>query len=261
MSQEFLQQLFGLDGQTCVVIGGTGVLGGALCDGIASAGANVVVAGRSKDRGEQRVKMIEEAGGKASFQPVDAASRSSLESLYENAKQDFGRVDLLVNCAGINSSEPYEEISEEDWDNVVDTNLKATHLACQVFAPRFTTNENGGAILNIGSVTAHIPLSKVFAYAAAKAGVVNLTKNVAREYATKNVRVNVLCPGFFPAEQNRLLLTPERTQQIIDQTPMQRFGEPSELIGTVILLLSQKAGSYITGADFYVDGGFTAMRF
>jgi NAD(P)-dependent dehydrogenase (short-subunit alcohol dehydrogenase family) len=119
----------------------------------------------------------------------------------------------------------------------------------------------GGAILNIGSVTAHTPLSRVFAYSASKAAVVNLSKNLAREFAPKNVRVNILCPGFFPAEQNRALLDRQRIDNIMAGTPMNRFGEPEELIGAAILLLSRKAGSYITGCEMYVDGGFTSMRF
>ncbi len=122
-------------------------------------------------------------------------------------------------------------------------------------------NAGGGSILNIGSVTSHLPLSRIFAYAASKAAVVNLTQNVAREFAPHKVRVNVLCPGFFPAEQNRKILDKERVDNIMHQTPMARFGEPHELIGAALLLLSAKAGSFITGAAVYVDGGFTAARF
>jgi len=119
----------------------------------------------------------------------------------------------------------------------------------------------GGSILNIGSATAHTPLSRVFAYSASKAAVINLTKNVARELAPFNVRVNALCPGFFPAEQNRVILDVQRVDNIMRNTPMARFGEPDELIGAMLLLLSKKAGSFITGADYFVDGGYTAMRF
>ena len=118
----------------------------------------------------------------------------------------------------------------------------------------------GGSILNIASVTAHIPLSRVVAYSASKAAVVNLSQNVARELAPAGVRVNALCPGFFPAEQNRKILDAARVENIMRNTPMARFGEPHELVGATILLLSKTAGSFITGAAYYVDGGFTAMR-
>lgn len=257
----FLQQLFGLEGQVAVVIGATGVLGGALAEGIAKAAATVVVAGRNADRGIERVASITNGGGKAAFTEVDVVSRDSITDLLRSTLQKFGRVDMLVNCAGVNSSTPYEQITDENWKYVVETNLTATHLGCQVFAPHLATNPHGGAILNIGSVTADKPLSKVFAYSASKAAVVNLSQNIAREYALKNVRVNVICPGFFPAEQNRKLLTDDRRQAIFSQTPMQRYGEPEELTGAALLLLSRTAGSFITGATIYVDGGFTAMRF
>lgn len=260
-SSQYLQKLFGLDGQTAVVIGATGVLGGALADGIAQAGAHVIVAGRSAERGGARVDAIKKLGGSAEFIAVEADKRDSLQALLEATLKSRGQVDMLVNCAGVNSAVPYEQITDEDFHRVIDTNLLATHLGCQIFAPQMVKQEHGGAILNIGSVTAHLPLSRVYAYSASKAAVVNLTKNVAREYATKKVRVNALCPGFFPAEQNRKILDKERVDNIMRGTPMQRFGEPEELIGATLLLLSRTAGSFITGVDYYVDGGFTGMRF
>jgi NAD(P)-dependent dehydrogenase (short-subunit alcohol dehydrogenase family) len=261
MSADYLQKLFGLEGQTAIVIGGTGVLGGAFCEGLAGAGANVVVAGRSEERGGQRVDAIEKLGGKANFLAVNAAQKDSLRDLCQRVVEEHGTVDMLINCAGVNSAVPYEEIEEADWHRVIDGNLTATHLACQVFAAHMATQEQGGSILNIGSVTSHLPLSRVYAYSASKAAVINLTQNVAREYAPKNVRVNALCPGFFPAEQNRKILDAERVQNIMSGTPMRRFGEPEELIGAALLLLSRTAGSYMTGAAVYVDGGFTGMRF
>lgn len=260
-SREYLHQLFGLDSDLAVVIGGTGVLGGALCEGLAQAGAHVVVAGRSRERGEARAAAISAGGGSAEFVPVDVTSRASLQALRDSTQARSGRVDILVNCAGVNSAVAYEEIADEDWDRVLDTNLKATHLACQLFAPLMAAQERGGSILNIGSVTAHLPLSRVFAYSASKAAVNNLTKNLAREYAPQGVRVNSLNPGFFPAEQNRKILKPERVRKIMDQTPMARFGEPPELVGAALLLLARGAGSFITGAEIFVDGGFTGMRF
>src|SRR5262249_56847147 len=137
---------------------------------------------------------------------------------------------------------------------------RGTHWGCQVFGAHMAAS-GGGAILNIASVTADLPLSRVFAYSASKAAVINLTQNVARELAPQGVRVNALCPGFFPAEQNRKILDAARTENIMRQTPMARFGEPDELVGATLLLLSRRAGSFITGASYYVDGGFTAMRF
>ncbi len=256
----FLDRLFGLDGRTAVVVGGTGVLGGALADGLAAAGAFVVVAGRGADRGAARVDAIRAAGGAATFVSVEATSRESVQALLAATLETTGRADILVNCAGVNSAVPYFEIPDDDYDRVLDTNLKSTHLGCQVFGAHMA-GAGGGAILNLGSVSADKPLSKVFIYSASKAAVVNYTQNVARELAPRGVRVNVLCPGFFPAEQNRKILSPERTGAIMGQTPMNRFGTPDELVGAAILLCAPVAGSFITGTAVYVDGGFTGMRF
>jgi NAD(P)-dependent dehydrogenase (short-subunit alcohol dehydrogenase family) len=259
MANAFLEDMFGLAGRTAVVVGGTGVLGGALAEGLARAGAFVVVAGRGADRGAARVDTIKAAGGDGTFVSVDAVERDSVRALLQATLHATGRVDILVNCAGVNSSVPYPEITDEEFATVLDTNLKSTHLGCQIFGGHMA-DHGGGAILNIGSVSADKPLSKVFAYSASKAAVVNYTKNVARELAPRGVRVNVLCPGFFPAEQNRKILSPERTATIMSQTPMNRFGEPQELVGATILLCAPVAGSFITGAEVYVDGGFTGMR-
>jgi NAD(P)-dependent dehydrogenase (short-subunit alcohol dehydrogenase family) len=259
MTTGFLHTLFSLEGLTAVVVGGTGVLGGALAEGLAKAGAFVVVAGRGADRGEARVAAIRAAGGDGAFVSVDAVDRLSVRALLEAAINARGRADILVNCAGVNSAVPYFDITEEDFDTVLDTNLKSTHFGCQIFGAHMASL-GGGAILNIGSVSADKPLSKVFAYSASKAAVVNYTQNVARELAPKNVRVNVLCPGFFPAEQNRKILSPERTAAIMSQTPMNRFGNPEELVGAAILLCAPVAGSFITGTSLFVDGGFTGMR-
>jgi NAD(P)-dependent dehydrogenase (short-subunit alcohol dehydrogenase family) len=256
----FLDDLFGLSGQVAVVIGGTGVLGGALAQGLAQAGAHVVIAGRSAARGQERVAAITSLGGSARFAEVDVLQRSSLENLLQTVLHSHPRVHLLINGAGVNAASSYFQASDEDWDRVLDSNLKAVHWGCQIFGQQMAES-GGGAILNIASVSAHLPLSRVFAYSASKAAVVNLTKNVARELAPRNVRVNALCPGFFPAEQNRAILTADRRANILSQTPLARFGQPHELVGAALLLLSPKAGSFITGASLYVDGGFTAMRF
>ncbi|MFO0790179.1 MAG: SDR family oxidoreductase [Pirellulales bacterium] len=255
---DYLQKLFSLEGHTAVVIGGTGVLGGEFCMGLAQAGANVVVAGRSVERGNERVAKIKSLGGSASFAEVDASSRESVQQLLDTLVGLHGRVYALVNCAGVNSPTPYFDIPDDEFDKIIKTNLFATHLGCQIFG-KHMTEAGTGAILNIGSVTSYRPLSKVFAYSASKAAVLNLTQNVAREFAPKGVRVNCLCPGFFPAEQNRKILDPSRVEAILRHTPMGRLGDAPELIGAALLLLSPVAGSFITGEAIYVDGGFTSM--
>ena len=259
MENAYLEQLFGLNGRTAVVVGGTGVLGGAIAQGLARANAHVIVAGRDLSRGRSRVHEIEKVGGSAAFFNVDATCRESMKALLESVVAVRNNVDVLINCAGVNASTPNFEIPDDDWNKVLATNLTSTHLGCQIFGEHMAAN-GGGSIVNLGSVSAHLPLSKVFAYSASKAAVVNYTKNVARELAPKGVRVNVLCPGFFPAEQNRKILSPERTAVILSQTPMNRFGSPEELVGAVLLLVSPVAGSFVTGAEIYVDGGFTGMR-
>jgi NAD(P)-dependent dehydrogenase (short-subunit alcohol dehydrogenase family) len=258
MSQDYLQQLFGFDGRVAVVIGGTGSLGGALCEGLAQAGASVVVAGRNASRGAERVAAIEKLGGKAAFMAVDAVERQSIQSLLDGVVSSHGGVDALVNCVGVNSSTPYFDITDDEFQRIINTNVLSTHVACQVFG-RHMVDRDGGAILNIGSLTSNLPLSRVFIYSASKAAVLSLTRNLAREWGPSGVRVNCLCPGFFPAEQNRKILDKARIEAALRHTPMGRLGEPAELVGAALLLLSPGAGSFITGEAVYVDGGFSAM--
>jgi NAD(P)-dependent dehydrogenase (short-subunit alcohol dehydrogenase family) len=258
MSADYLNKLFGFDGQVAVVIGGTGALGGTLCEGLAQAGAHVVVAGRSAERGNERVDAIMKLGGSATFLEVDATNRASVENLAAASAKLRGRVDAVVNCAGVNSATPFLEISEEEFRRIIDGNLLATMLGCQVFG-KHMIEAGGGAILNIGSVSSFRPLSRVFTYSASKAAVLNLTRNVAHEFAPHKVRVNCLCPGFFPAEQNRKILDKGRIESILRHTPMARLGDAPELVGAALLLLSPVAGSFIVGEALYVDGGFTAI--
>jgi NAD(P)-dependent dehydrogenase (short-subunit alcohol dehydrogenase family) len=260
MSSSYLEELFGLTGQTAVVIGGAGVLGGALCAGLVQAGAHIVVADLTEEGCKARVQALEKLGGKASFCLVNVTSRESIEGLLATTLKQTGRADILVNCAGVNAGNPFLEATDADWDRILTINLKAVFQACQVFG-RHMVSAGGGAIVNIGSVTSHLPLSRVFAYAASKAAVLNLSRNVAQELGSKGVRVNVICPGFFPAEQNRKLLDQERIDNIMRHTPMKRFGEPEELIGALLLLVSRKAGSFVNGCPINVDGGFTAAWF
>jgi NAD(P)-dependent dehydrogenase (short-subunit alcohol dehydrogenase family) len=180
-----------------------------------------------------------------------------VETLLRAVVTEHGRVDALVNCAGVNSSTPYLDISDEEFRRIIDTNLLSTHIGCQVFG-RHMLEHGGGSILNIGSVTCDRPLSRVFIYSASKAAVLSLTRNVAREWGSKGVRVNCLCPGFFPAEQNRRILDKPRVEAILAHTPMARLGDSPELVGAALLLLSRRAGSFITGEALYVDGGFNS---
>jgi len=254
----YLDDLFSLSGKTAVVIGGTGELCGAMAEGLAAVGAKVVLVGRSAEKAEARMKKISESGGQASFEPCQVDSKSEIESLLARVIEAHGTVDILVNGAGMNSATPFLEIEESEWDRIFEVNMKGVFLACQTFAKQMLEQENGGSIINVGSMSGVTPLSRVFTYSATKAAVHNLTKNLAREWATKKIRVNTLVPGFFPAEQNKKVLTPERVQQIMGHTPMNRFGEASELVGATLLLASS-AGSFITGVEMIVDGGYAAM--
>lgn len=254
----YLQDLFSLSGKTAVVIGGTGELCGAMAEGLAAAGAKVVLVGRSAEKAESRMKKIAEAGGEASFEACQVDSKAEIDSLLSRVLETHGKVDVLVNGAGMNSATPFLEIEESEWDRIFEVNMKGVFLACQAFAKQMLEQDNGGSIINVGSMSGVIPLSRVFTYSATKAAVHNLTKNLAREWATKNIRVNTLVPGFFPAEQNKKVLTPERVQQIMGHTPMNRFGEARELVGATLLLASD-AGSFITGIEMIVDGGYAAM--
>ncbi len=260
MSAEYLNELFGLDGQTAVVTGGAGVLCGALCKGLVRAGAHVIVADVNKDGCKAMVEELKQLGGKAGYCTVDVTSRESLENLLATTLEQTGRADILINGAGVNYGSLLFEYPEEQWDRILTINLKAVFQACQIFA-RHMVDSGGGSIINIGSVTSHLPLSRVYAYSASKAGVLNLTRNIAHEFGTQGVRVNAICPGFFPAGQNRKLLDQDRIDHIMDGTPMRRFGEGEELIGAMLLLLSPTAGSFITGTHINVDGGFTAAWF
>ncbi|MSU20181.1 MAG: SDR family oxidoreductase [Pedosphaera sp.] len=261
--------LFDLSGEVAVVIGATGVLGGALAEGLAQAGACVAVLGRNAGRGEARVKAISEKGGQACFVSADALQRDSLRSAHQEIQKRFGPPTILVNAAGgtdpkvtVTAERPFEQIGIDDWRANFDLNLVGgVLLPCQEFGPGMGERGKGG-IINIASVSAHIPLSRVVAYSAAKAAVLSLTQFLAREWARKGVRVNSITPGFFPAEQNRhLLFNPDgtptaRAQSIFGHTPMGRFGEAHELIGAALFLASPKASSFVTGTDIRVDGGF-----
>ncbi len=264
--------LFDLTGEVAVVIGGTGVLGGAMAEALAGAGARVAVVGRSAERGQDCVRRIEAAGGRAVFVAADAMDCNSLAACRDNVRKQLGEVTVLVNGAGGNKPEgtippggDFCRMSLDGWQAVFDLNLVGgALLPCQVFGETMVA-AGKGSIINVASISSILPLSRVVAYSASKAAVLNLTQWLAHEWATKGVRVNAITPGFFPAEQNRRLLLKEdgtyteRGQKIIGHTPMGRFGDPRELAGAVVWLAAPKASGFVTGQNIVVDGGFSSV--
>ena len=251
--------LFDLSGRTAVVIGGTGELCGAMALGFAEAGAEVVLVGRDAVKAEARLANICAAGGKSYFVACDASKRDGLQALLAEVLQRSGKVDILVNGAGVNSATPFLDIPEEEYDRIMNINTKATFLACQVFGRYFVDHKIAASVINLGSMSGLIPLSRVFTYSMSKGAVHNLSRNLAREWAPLGIRVNTLVPGFFPAEQNKKVLVPERVAKILGHTPINRFGEARELVGAALLLASNAAGSFISGHELVVDGGYSAM--
>lgn len=252
----YLTKLFGLQGKTAVVIGGTGTLGGAICDTLAEAGAVVYVVGRNETGGEEVVSRWPD---QAKFCRADATSRDDLEKIIDGLREEGKQCDILVNGAGTNSATPFFEITDDEWEHIFKVNLTSVRLSCQVFGQSMIDSGTHGSIINIASMSALKPLSRVFTYSASKAAVLNLTENLAREFAPKGIRVNAISPGFFPAEQNRKVLTADRIEAIMRHTPMNRFGDAGELSGAILLMASNQAGSFLTGANIIVDGGFNAM--
>jgi len=251
--------LFSLAGQVAVVIGGGGVLAGAMATGLAQAGSDIAILDVLAEAAEARATAIAALGRQAMGIRCDAASKADLEKALDTVLHRFGHVDTLINAAGVNSATPFFEIGEQEWHRILDINLKSVFLACQVFGKAMVDAGRGGSIINISSVSSGPPLSKVFTYSVTKAGVNQITQFLGREFAPYNVRVNAIMPGFFPAEQNRKILTEERVASIRGHTPMKRFGESSELVGAAVYLASPRAASFVTGSIVRVDGGFTAM--
>lgn len=267
-----MNNLFDLTGQVAVVIGGTGELGGAMASALASAGASVAVVGRNADRGNARVDAISLRNGHSKFFAADGLSADSLSDARDKIADWGGQpAGILVSAAGGNRPEAtigpgddFCDLPTDAWRDVFDLNLVGgALLPAQVFAPAMI-EAGAGSIINIASMSGIIPLSRVVAYSAAKAAVINLTLWLARQWATTGVRVNAISPGFFPAEQNKKLLFnddgtyTDRGGQIIGHTPMARFGSADELAGAVLYLASQRASSFVTGQNLAVDGGFAS---
>ena len=255
---DFLTDYFNLSGKVAALTGAGGHVIGALSRGLAKAGVKVAVLDHRMDDAQRTVDDIIAKGGEAAAFQIDVRRREDFESCLQAVLGAFGDVNFLVNGAGINAPTPFLQIEEASWNDVLAVQLTGTLFGMQVFGGHMLRNGRG-SIINISSASAGPPLSKAYAYSVAKAGIVNLTQNVAREWATQGVRVNTLRPGFFPTAWNRKnFITPEREAAILNHTPMHRFGDPDELVGAVLWLLSDAAG-FVTGAEIPVDGGFSAM--
>ena len=264
--------LFDLTGEVAVVIGATGALGGAIAEAFGAHGAKVAVLGRSAERGEARVSTIRATGAEACFVSVDAMDPQSLVDADKRIADELGAPTVLLNAAGGNDPQatvtednPVTELPIEAWRGNFDLNLVGgVLLPSQVFG-KGMLERGAGSVINIASVTSHIPLSRVVAYSASKAAVLSLTQFLAREWASQGVRVNSITPGFFPAEQNRRLLYNEdgspspRAEAILGHTSMGRFGDPKEIAGAAVYLASSAASSFVTGTDIRVDGGFLSQ--
>jgi NAD(P)-dependent dehydrogenase (short-subunit alcohol dehydrogenase family) len=271
-----VMQLFDLSGKVAVVTGGTGVLCAEICRGLASVGVKVVVVARQQDKIDALVAELRQLGGEAIGARADVLDKEALVKVCDEVLVTYGKIDILINGAGGNRADAYTmpnertffDLPQEALQWVFDLNFMGSVLASQVFG-RVIAEQKSGVILNISSMASYQPMTRVVAYAGAKAAINNFTHWLAVHMAlehTPNIRVNAIAPGFFLSEQNRNLLYDEGTEnlskrgnQIIDHTPMGRFGNPDDLLGAVLWLLSD-ASRFVTGIVVPVDGGFMAYK-
>ena len=246
-----------MDGKVAVVIGGTSGIGRAIAHGLAEAGADVVPTSRRIDQVEAVAAEIQARGRRTLCVTSDVCERASLEHLLNQTIDAFGKVDILVNCAGRTKRAPTLDFSEDDWNAIMDTNVSGTLRACQVFG-RHMLERAYGRIINIASLSTFVALYEVAAYSASKAAVASLTKSLATEWASRGVCVNAIAPGVFRTALNEKLLDEtERGREFLLRTPMRRFGRVEELAGAAVFLASD-AASFINGEILVVDGGFLA---
>jgi NAD(P)-dependent dehydrogenase (short-subunit alcohol dehydrogenase family) len=249
---------FRLDGKIALITGGARGLGQTMAVALAQAGAHIALAGRSKDTCQQAADEIAGATGRTvkGF-AADVTKIADIDQLAIDVERELGPVDVLVNNAGINIRGPIQQLTEADWDAVIDTNLKGPFLCARAFGPRMVSR-GWGRVINLGSVLGVIALPGRAPYASSKAGIINLTRVLALEWAGTGVTANAICPGAFATEMNRSLLEdPIKYKEFVAQIPMGRWGELEELTGAVVFLASD-ASSYVTGTPLFVDGGWIA---
>ena len=246
-----------LKSKVAVVIGGTSGIGLTLAKGLAEAGADVVATGRRADLVKSAADEIRALGRKSLVVPCDITDRANIEALHAAVEKEFGKADILLNSAGTTRKTPSLDVSEDEWNRIMETNLTGTLRTCQIFGRKMIERKYG-RIINIASVASGRGFYEVAAYAASKAGVVSLTQTLAMEWAQHGVCVNAIAPGVFRTDLNKALLDgTARGQEFITRTPMRRFGQLPELIGAAVFLASDSA-SFVTGHVLAVDGGFLA---
>ena len=254
----YLNKIFNLENKVAVVIGAGGHLCSEFSRGFAHAGCSVAILDLKLEKAKATEDELKSLGCKTISIEINVEKKEQHLNALNLILDKLGEVDILINGAGINGPTDFFDISIEEWKSIIDSQLTGTFLGCQVFG-KHMVDKRSGSIINVSSASAGPPLSKTFSYSVAKAGIKNLTQNLAREWATMGVRVNAIRPGFFPTEWNRKnFITPEREIAILGHTPMGRYGEPDELLGAILWLASD-APEFVTGSEVTVDGGFSCM--
>jgi gluconate 5-dehydrogenase len=253
-----LQQLFSLTGKTALITGASGGIGAALAVGLAEVGATVGVHGRSGEKVAETCRQVEAAGGQACGFTADLSEVAASRQLIADALAKLGRLDILINCAGMNRRKPVDEVTPDDYDTIMAVNLRSIFFLCQAAHPHLKA-QGGGKIININSLNSVFGLGTISVYGASKAGLAQITRVMAVEWAGDNIQVNGIVPGFIrtPLTEGPLWGTPHRAEWLHSRIPLRRAGEPEDLVGAA-LLLAGPASNYITGTTILVDGGFLA---